>query len=239
MTFDASAAAAAPERLGCAGTSAITSYAWNFGDGSVGHGPDRSRHTFTSQQTFNVTLTVTNDRGLSASSSVADAGGRRGGAEPPRSVFSPTAPTVGSDDCVQRATSRRRRLATTLTVFGWNFGDGATASGSIASHAFTAAGTYNVVLSVADDTGQKATLALSVAVTSGGSGGGGATIAAFTFSPTAPVVGQVVFFNASGSRAATGHTLTKYAWDFGDWTRIVDDDRDHQSHVHDARARSR
>jgi PKD repeat protein len=32
------------------------------------------------------------------------------------------------------------------------------------------------------------------------------------------VVGQVVFFNASGSTAATGATLTSYAWDFGDGT---------------------
>jgi PKD repeat protein len=107
-----------------------------------------------------------------------------------------------------------------LTVFGWNFGDGATASGPIASHAFGTAGTYNVVLSVADDTGQKNTTSVSVSV-SGGAGGGSATIAAFTFSPTAPVVNQQIVFNGSGSSAGTGHTLTKYFWDFGNLDQIT------------------
>ncbi len=52
--------------------------------------------------------------------------------------------------------------------------------------------------------------------TSGGTGN--ATAAAFVASPAAPVVGQVVFFNGSGSSAATGRTLSTYAWNFGDGT---------------------
>src|SRR5262245_22488551 len=40
----------------------------------------------------------------------------------------------------------------------------------------------------------------------------------FTFSPTSPVVGQNTFFDGAGSKAATGHALVGYRWNFGDGT---------------------
>ena len=40
--------------------------------------------------------------------------------------------------------------------------------------------------------------------------------ASFVFSPTDPLPGTTVFFNASGSRAAPGRSIVSYAWDFGD-----------------------
>jgi PKD repeat protein len=213
VTFDAS-----NSKPGTGATS-ITSYSWNFGDGTPAATGRSVSHTFTTQQTFNVTLTVTNDRGLSASTSVPTSVG--GVATPTvKVVFSPSAPSAGQT-IVFNGDQSTAAPGHSLTVFGWNFGDGATASGSIASHAFAAAGTYNVVLSVADDTGQKGTQSVSVSVTSGGSGGGGATIAAFTFSPTAPVVNQQIVFNGSGSAAATGHSITKYFWDFGNLDQIT------------------
>jgi len=53
-----------------------------------------------------------------------------------------------------------------ISVFNWNFGDGQTAAGAIASHTFAAAGTFNVVLSVTDTVGQVDTETRSVTVTS-------------------------------------------------------------------------
>jgi PKD repeat protein len=132
-------------------------------------------------------------------------------------VYSPAAPQVGQN-IVFNAEQSAAAPGHTLTDFNWNFGDGGTAGGSIVTHAFASAGSYNVVLSALDDTGQRATTSVSVVVSASGGGGGGATSASFVASPSAPVVGQVVFFNASGSTASTGHTLTKYAWDFGDGT---------------------
>ena len=38
----------------------------------------------------------------------------------------------------------------------------------------------------------------------------------FVFSPAAPVVTQNIFFNASASKAAAGHSIVGYRWDFGD-----------------------
>jgi PKD repeat protein len=138
----------------------------------------------------------------------------------PTFVFSPGSPQIGQA-IVFNADQSTAASGHTLTAFNWNFGDGATASGSIATHAYSTAGAYNVVLSVADDTGQKATKSSTVTVTGGGGSGGSATVAAFVASPTSPVVGQVVFFNGSSSSASTGHTLTKYAWDFGDGTSFT------------------
>src|SRR5207247_8122631 len=52
------------------------------------------------------------------------------------------------------------------------------------------------------------------AVTVGGSG----PAATFTFAPSSPLRGQAVSFDASGSRAGTGRTITQYAWNFDDGT---------------------
>jgi PKD repeat protein len=38
----------------------------------------------------------------------------------------------------------------------------------------------------------------------------------FTFSPSAPAVGESVFFNAGTSKPASGHSITSYSWIFGD-----------------------
>src|SRR5476649_29783 len=211
VTFDASASTPGT------GASVIASYAWNFGDGGTGIGRSVS-HTFTSQQTFNVSLTVTNDRGLAATSTISTSVGAVG-APTPKFVFSPSTPQV-AQTIVFNADQSTAAPGHTLAVFGWNFGDGSTASGSIASHAYATAGTFTVVLSVADEVGTKSTTSNAVAVSSVAGGGGGGTAASFIASPTAPVVGQVVFFNASGSTAATGHSLVKFAWDFGDGTTL-------------------
>ena len=40
--------------------------------------------------------------------------------------------------------------------------------------------------------------------------------ASFTVTPTAPVVDERTFFNASGSTAATGREIVKYSWSFSD-----------------------
>jgi PKD repeat protein len=40
----------------------------------------------------------------------------------------------------------------------------------------------------------------------------------FNFSPTRPVVNQNVFFDASASKAVSGHAIVSYRWNFGDGT---------------------
>ena len=71
VTFDASSSCGGPiVNLTCpSGNSAITSYSWNFGDGGSATGRVAT-HTFTAASPYLVTLTVTNARGASASTTL-------------------------------------------------------------------------------------------------------------------------------------------------------------------------
>lgn len=53
----------------------------------------------------------------------------------------------------------------TVTSYEWNFGDGQTASGQIARHTYTAAGTYQVTLTVTDSLGHSGSTTQPVVVT--------------------------------------------------------------------------
>jgi PKD repeat protein len=77
--------------------------------------------------------------------------------------------------------------------------------------------TYSVTLTVTDEIGQQGTTTLPVIVAAAVSS---PPVSKFTFSPTNPVVGQLVFFDATTSTAQPGLTITDYAWGFGDGTLI-------------------
>ena len=201
-TFDASASTP--------GTGALTisSFAWNFGDGSTSTG-QMVTHAFASGGNFTVTLTVTNDRGLAASAtqviSVSSTDPFTGDW-----VFSPTNVVVGSP-VLFNADQIQTSVGHQVTQFNWNFGDGGTGSGVVATHTFALSATYNVVLSVLDDLGRKKVFpAKQVNV------GTGAPVAVITFSPGSPVRNTDVFFDASGSTASPGATITSWNWNFGD-----------------------
>jgi PKD repeat protein len=98
-----------------------------------------------------------------------------------------------------------------VTGWSWNFGDGATANGAVASHTYPSAGTYLVTLTVMDGQGRPASTTRSVAVTALG-----APTAAFETSPATPRPLDIVYFNAATSQAAVGRVIVSYEWDFGD-----------------------
>jgi len=92
-------------------------------------------------------------------------------------------------------------------TYAWDFGDGGTGTGSPATHVYTRGGTYTVTLRAIADTGLSASSSRSITVSSTLPSGA----ANFTFSPTDPVTGDNVYFNASSS-TSTG----TFSWDFGD-----------------------
>ncbi|MBI5838098.1 MAG: PKD domain-containing protein [Candidatus Eisenbacteria bacterium] len=76
----------------------------------------------------------------------------------------------------------------TITGYNWSFGDGNTASGAVASHTYTAAGTYTVVLTVAGTGGATDADTTSAVITTGGGGDGAAkklVLQAVCVTPTA------------------------------------------------------
>ena len=104
----------------------------------------------------------------------------------------------------------------TITTYAWDFGDGSSGSGRPAVTHTSSTGTFTVTLTATDDIGQKGTLATPVIVATVGTG---SLIANFSFSPTDPVSGQLVSFNASLSSPIS--TIVSYDWDFGDGVQIL------------------
>ncbi|MEN0083467.1 MAG: PKD domain-containing protein [Leifsonia sp.] len=96
----------------------------------------------------------------------------------------------------------------TIAAYAWDFGDGGTATTATASHAYVAAGTYTISLTVTDDKGAKNTIAKQVTVVANKP-----PVASFTSS----VSNLNVAFDASASSDPDG-TVASYAWDFGDGT---------------------
>jgi len=192
------------------GATQISTYSWNFGDGTAGSGSNVT-HKFGAGNNFVVTLTVINDRGLAASQSqtlsVIPAA-----LPTPSFTVSPLTPAVNQVVFFNGQASTAGQ-GHTIESYRWNFGDGTSGSGSTVTHAFTATGTYSVQLTVTDD--------LGASVTSGGTqvavGAVPTPTANFTFSPASPVPGASVLFDGSSSTPGVGHTLRSYAWTFGDF----------------------
>jgi PKD repeat protein len=205
LFFDASASTDSDGR--------IMAYTWMFGDDgkSTTTASPTISHTYASAGTFSVQLTVSDDRGASVSMTkdvVITA------IENPIAAFdaSPTAVEVGSAVNFNGGTSKAG-TGHQIVKYDWTFGDGATATGSsaLAQHTYDAAGTYSVLLKVTDDTGRVATASKTVTVTAAA-----APTAAFFLSPTTVELNKSVTANGSASKAADGHKISKYEWDFGD-----------------------
>jgi PKD repeat protein len=188
--------------------SKLVSYLWDFGDGSSGSGRTAS-HQYRRAGTFFVTLTVTDQAGLTGSRSKSLTVGAS--ANPTADfVFSPSSPGIG-EQIVFNASTSSATPPRSIVSYEWQFGTDRSGSGMIVTKQYDTPGTYNVTLTVTDDAGNKGTATQSVTV--GTSSPGGLT-AAFTFSPGSPVAGSAVNFNASTSTSADPIAL--YQWDFGD-----------------------
>jgi len=126
----------------------IVSYTWNLGDGRVRTGP-RVFHSYDLAGTYRVTLTVTDDRGFTATSAPTDVVVAAADAPTADFTFSPTQPIAGQTVFFNGEVSKAA-VGAEIKSYRWDFGDGTIAGGSTTQHAYTAAGTYTVVLVVTD-----------------------------------------------------------------------------------------
>lgn len=183
---------------------------WDFGDGSTSGGITTT-HTYTRIGTFLVRLSILDS--LGRSNSVSHSVTVTQGQLPSASfITSPSSPAV--HQVVNfNASGSSAEQGHTITGFAWNFGDGSTGSGEIATHAYSTAGNYTVTLKVTDDAGR-----VSSPAQQGVNVGTNGPTASFTTSPSSPTTGQSVSFNGSASSAQSGRTITSYAWDFDDGT---------------------
>jgi large repetitive protein len=210
VQFDASASCGSGSG-GCSSGS-IVSYEWDFGDGAGATGR-LSSHAYSSARTYSVTLTVTNDRGVKASTTKQVTIG--GGASPTAVfVFSPTPVTVGTEIYFD-ASGSRAAAGHTIANYSWNWGDGdavVTSSSPLQDHDFQSVGKFTVVLTVTDETGQPGTATQVVDVV----GAAGAT-ADFIFTIQNPAT-HTAAFDATAAAPSAGATIVSYDWLFGDGT---------------------
>jgi PKD repeat protein len=130
----------------------ITSYAWSFGDGSTDTGA-KVTHGYGVAGSYKITLTVTDNGGLTASAShTVQVNEPTPINRPPTAVIS--APITGVlSQTIQFDASRSRDSDGSIVSYDWDFGDESAGKGITATHVYTQAGSYQVVLTVTDDGG--------------------------------------------------------------------------------------
>ncbi|HEV8238777.1 MAG TPA: PKD domain-containing protein [Thermoanaerobaculia bacterium] len=135
-----------PVSFNYTGTGANT-FNWSFDDGTSATGSQVS-HTWSAPGARNVILTAGNGTSTSSFSRLLQISGP---ALPPLVASFTTSPACGGDTCSAVA---GQTIAMTSTSTGdptgqsWTFGDGSSASGAAASHAWSAAGSYVVTLTI-------------------------------------------------------------------------------------------
>lgn len=188
----------------------ITKYVWDFGDGASGEGVT-VRHAWADEGVFAVSLTVTDDQGatnVAPTRVTVSAGGVN---------MAPTASIDGPSRGMpsERLTFRGGASADpdgTITEHRWDFGDGTTATGSVAAHAFAAAGSFEVSLVVVDDDGAQGRASINVVIMALPAN---QPPVARAGNDQTVMTGVAVMLDGTGSTDPDGQ-VASYQWDFGD-----------------------
>jgi len=184
----------------------ILAWNWEFGDGATGFG-ETVEHVYQTNDTYNVTLTVTDDGSLSDSDSTTALIGS--GSEPP--VAEAGGPYEGAPGVPVQFSSEGSSDDVGIVGYLW-FISGTEYTEPNPTHVFTSTGGFTVSLFVIDGDGQSAGDTASGDIVAGNS------------PPTAdagpPVVGSTsdpfVTFDGRGSFDPDPLDRLSYNWDFGD-----------------------
>lgn len=124
-------------------TGTVTSYLWQFGDGTTANTSSAS-HVYSTAGSYTVSLTVSNSGGSSSASRVISV-----------TAPVPATPPVAAAFTINPATPVATQNVTftdtstgSPTTWSWNFGDGSGSNQKTATHAYASAGTYQVTLQV-------------------------------------------------------------------------------------------
>jgi PKD repeat protein len=184
----------------------ITTYTWDFGDGEAGSGTTPT-HAYSHAGTYMVTLTVTDDSGMTAT----DQHAVQVDTTAPLALFSVTPESGIAPLDVAFDGSESRDPDGSIAGYAWDFGDGQTGSGVTPHHLYAFAGTYTATLTVTDDDGVMSSTSRTVALT----GANEPPVASFQATPETGGAPLTVTFNGSGSNDSNG-PIASWSWDFGD-----------------------
>lgn len=177
----------------------ITSWSWNFGDGSPANNIQNPSHTYTSTGSFTVTLTVTDSEG---SDTETKTGYITVNEAPPVANFTGY-PTSGTKPLSVKFTDASTGV---ITSWSWAFGDGGTSTIQSPGHTYTTAGTFTVTLTVTGPGGSNTLIRAGyITVT------GAPPVANFSANPTSGIKPLTVQFSDEST-----NIINTWSWDFGD-----------------------
>ncbi len=190
----------------------IVKYEWDFGDGATANGVKVS-HSYSKAGSYQVTLTVTDDGGWSASATLAVQIEEPPANQPPAAVIEgPSHGLVG--ETLAFGGSGSSDSDGVIVRYAWDFGDGTTEDKVMVTHVYTQSGSYQVTLTVTDDGGLSASATLAVQIEEPPAN---QLPLAVIEGPMTAQVGQTVTFSGSSSSDSDG-SIMDYAWVFGDGT---------------------
>ena len=191
---------------------AVVSYIWDFKDGTPVSSLANPVHTFTIAGVYNVELTVQDDQGLTATTTVLINVNSANNA-PPVAIASAN-PISGDIPLEVTFTGDGSTDDVAVVSYLWDFNDGsATVTDPNPTHTFNQAGTYMVELTVADAEGLTDMTTISITASPPGNDAPEAVLDASPIDGMAPL--QVSF---TGSNSSDDKGIASYLWDFNDGT---------------------
>ncbi len=164
------------------GPNPIVSYFWDFGDGTNANAVT-IQHPYDRVGQFNVTLTVTDNAGLTNQTQTRitiSAGEVTPTAPAPTPTQPPaqqgpaaviSAPTQAGQGVPVKFDASESFGTSPITTYLWDFGDGGSSSAELAEYTYGSAGVYNVSLTVTDSENTTDTTTTQITIVDAGGGG--------------------------------------------------------------------
>jgi len=187
---------------------AISAWHWDFDDGTTSDVQNRT-HRFPDGGTFDVTLTVTDARGVTGSVTKTITVGAPPNVPPTVTfIWTPAAPDIGLSTSFTATITDPDQPTGTAFTYLWDFGDGTTSTLSNPSHSFAEKKSYTITLKVTDAASGETTVTRTLSI------GNAPPVANFQASKQTVTVGEPV--QLTDASTDTDGTVTGWAWTFGD-----------------------
>ncbi|WP_088329104.1 S8 family serine peptidase [Lacimicrobium sp. SS2-24] len=138
----------------------IVAYQWQLGDGTFSSLPELT-HVYTEAGNYQVSLTVTDNDGLTSSASTNITVTN----DIPVAVISNMPTSYNAGEIVYFNGSSSYDNDGNITDYSWEFGNGDMANGEAVEYTYTAAGNYSAILTVTDNAGAMSSAEVAISVT--------------------------------------------------------------------------